>query len=320
MAKENQKKSGWGAVYQKWGVFLILIVEIILFSIMSGNFLTVDNIMTIGRQVATTGIATVGATLLMISGGIDISNGSVQAFTGVIVAMLLTMAGVPIFAAVIIAVLLGTVFGAINGVAFAKFNVSPLIATLSMQTIVKGISFLITDASPIYGLSDSFKWIGQGYLFGVIPIPLIIMIICFVFSYWILNKTYFGRYLYAVGGNTEAARLSGINTKVIFIIVFAASALFASISGVVMAARLGSGQPGIADSLPMDVITGVVLGGVGINGGTGKIGGVLVGVLIMGILSNGMILVGLNEYWQWVVKGLVLIFAVAMSNIKIKKA
>lgn len=318
MIEKTKRSNSLGSLYKKFGVYLILIIEVLVFACAAPNFRTVDNIMTIGRQVSTIGVAAVGATFLMICGGIDISNGSVQAFTGVIVAMMMVNAGMPIWLSIILSLIISSLFGIINGIAYAKFRISPLITTLATQTIVKGISFLITDATPIYGLDPAFKAIGQGNVFGIVPICLIIMIVCFIFGWWVLNRTYVGRYFYATGGNSEASRLSGINVSRVFILASVASTFFASISGVIMAARLGSGQPNIASSLPMDVITGIVLGGVSINGGSGKVGSVLVGVLVMGILANGMIIIGLNDYWQWVVDGLVLLFAVAMSNISIK--
>jgi ribose transport system permease protein len=312
--------------YKKWGVLIFLVLEIIFFIVMSSDFFTrpsrfatISNIMIVGRQVSTIGIASVGATFLMISAGIDISNGAVQAFTGVICSMMMVNYGLPIPVAILLSIIIASVFGLANGIASTVFLISPLIATLAMQTVVKGTSFLITHAAPVYGLSKTFKDIAQGYLFGIIPYPLIIMAVCFVFGWWVLNKTYLGRYFYAVGGNSEAARLSGINVKRVFNIACIASSMFAAISGVIMAGRLGSGQPNSGIDLPMDVITAVVLGGVSINGGSGKIGGVLVGVLIMGVLSNGMIILGLSDYWQWVVKGLVLLFAVGMSNIEAKR-
>jgi ribose transport system permease protein len=302
-------------IYEKYGVFIILAIEFIVFSLISSNFLKIDNLLSVGRQVSFIGIAAVGATLLMMAGGIDISNGAMLALSGVICTHMMVAYGLPIAVAIIISLVIGFMFGAISGIAYAKFNVSPFIATLGMQTILKGIAYLITGAKPIRGFDESFKILGQGYIFNFFPLPLLIMVIVFVFGYWVLNRTFIGRYIYAIGGNKEAARLAGINTSKYSILVFATSGFFAAGAGVLMASRLGSGQPSIGTDFPMDVITGIVLGGVSINGGKGKISGVVAGVFIMGILSNGMIMAGLNDYWQWVVKGIVLIFAVAMSNI-----
>ena len=305
--------------YQKRGVFFIVLLEIIVFSMLNEYFVYVSNILNVGRQVWFIGIAAVGTSFLMIAGGIDISNGSMLAFSGVFSTMLIVNNHVPIFLAVLLTLALGFLLGGISGAAYTKFHVSPLIATLAMQTILKGIAFLLTDAEPIYGLPDSFKYLGQGYLFEVIPVPFLIMLIVFLIGYWVLNYTYMGRYIYAVGGNAEATRLSGIHVNRVNTLVFCVSGLSAAFAGILMAARLGSGQPSVGVDFPMDVITAIVLGGVSVNGGSGKLTGVFFGVFIMGILSNGMIMVGLNDYWQWLVKGLVLLFAVAASNVEMRQ-
>ena len=315
----NLNKSQFNSLYQKYGVIFIFIAEIIIFSFLSEDFLRPNNLLMVGRQVSFIGIAAVGGTFLMITGGIDISVGSMLAFSGVLVSLLTVNCGLPFIFSIIITLICGAFFGFINGIAYTRFRISPLIATLAMQTILKGLAFLLTNAEPIYGLPDKFLFLGQGYIFGVIPVPFIVLLLTFLFGFWVLNYTYFGRYLYAIGGNDEAARLSGINIEKVSLIAFASSGMFAALVGVLMAARLTSGQPSIGTDFPMDVITAIVLGGVSINGGSGNIGGVLFGVFIMGVLSNGMIMIGLGEYWQWVIKGLVLFLAVAMSNVNLNK-
>jgi ribose transport system permease protein len=316
--KINANKITFGSFYKKWGILLILVLEVAIFGIFSENFLTAGNLMVVGRQVSFIGVAAVGGTFLMLTGGIDISTGSMLALSGTLCAMMTVNGGVPLPIAMLAVMLMGIFFGCVSGVAYTHFHITPLIGTLAMQTILKGIAHLITKANPIYGISEQYKFLAQGYIFGF-PVPLLIMFATFAFGYWLLNFTYIGRYIYAVGGNAEAARLSGINIKAISLGVFAASSLFSAVAGVLMSARLGSGQPSIGADFPMDVITGIVLGGVSINGGVGKISGVMIGVFIMGILGNGMIMIGLNEFWQWVIKGVVLFFAVGMSNIYINK-
>lgn len=323
--EQQKSRVTFGGVYQKYGVWIILAVEIFIFAMLSSNFFqgdnrffTPDNLLSVGRQVSFIGIAAVGGTFLMISGGIDISTGSMVSLAGVLSTMMIVEANMPIALAIIITVVVGFAFGSVSGIAYTKWKVSPMIATLAMQTILKGISYLITNAKPVRGFGDDFKFLGQGYIGGFFPVPLAIMIAVFVFGWWLLNRTYVGRHIYAIGGNSEAARLSGININKLSIIVFAFSGMFAAFAGVLMAARLGSGQPssGISD-FAMEVITAVVLGGVSIAGGSGKIGSVVAGVLIMGILANGMVMLSLSEYWQWVIKGLVLMFAVAASNLQV---
>lgn len=307
-------------MYSTYGILLILILEIILFSFLSKNFLNVDNLLTVCRQISFTGIAGVGLTFVVISGGIDISTGMMLAFSGVTCAKLSVEAGLPLWLSILITLAIATVLGIISGEVTARLKVPALITTLAFQSIYKGIAFTITNAIPIYGLSDGFKFLGQGYVLGVIPFPLVVMAIVFAIGYWLLDKTYIGRYVYAVGGNTEAARLSGINTKRIIVLSFALCALFSAMSGIMMAGRLGSGQPGTGVGFEMDVITSVTLGGISINGGKGSVLNVAVGALIMGILSNGMMLLGISEYIQWMVKGAVLIFAVSMSNLDLNQA
>ncbi|MGI6236363.1 MAG: ABC transporter permease, partial [Candidatus Excrementavichristensenella sp.] len=208
---------------------------------------------------------------------------------------------------------IGIIFGFISGVMVAKFTVPALIATLAMQTIMRGIAFILTKGIPVYGLPEGIKKLGQGYFLGV-PIPVYIMVLVFFIGWWMLEQTKFGRHIYAIGGNEEVARLSGINVFVRKIQVFSLSGFFGGLSGVIMLSRINSGQPATSEGFEMDVITAAVLGGVSVAGGQGKIINVIAGVLIMGMLGNGMTLMNLDEYWQWVTKGIVLLFAVAFDN------
>jgi len=184
-----------------------------------------------------------------------------------------------------------------------------------MQTIARGFAFIMTQGIPVYGLPESIKTLGQGYFLGI-PIPVYILALVFFIGWWMLEQTSFGRHLYAIGGNEEVARLSGINVLVKKIQIYSLSGFFAGLSGVIMLSRLNSGQPATSEGFEMDVITAAVLGGVSVAGGQGKIINVVAGVLIMGMLSNGMTLMNLDEYWQWVAKGAVLLFAVAFDNMQ----
>ncbi len=212
-------------------------------------------------------------------------------------------------------VLVGIVCGLISGIMVAHFEVPALIATLAMQTIARGFAFIMTQGIPVYGLPESIKTLGQGYFLGI-PIPVYILALVFFIGWWMLEQTSFGRHLYAIGGNEEVARLSGINVLVKKIQIYSLSGFFAGLSGVIMLSRLNSGQPATSEGFEMDVITAAVLGGVSVAGGQGKIINVVAGVLIMGMLSNGMTLMNLDEYWQWVAKGAVLLFAVAFDNMQ----
>jgi ribose transport system permease protein len=318
------QERNWGAklvrIYRSYGMFFILAMELILFSLLTSAFFTTNNLLNVLRQISFIGISGVGLALVVIAGGIDISTGTMLALSGVLCAKLTTTIGLPLSLSICFTIVTSTVFGVLCGEVTARLRVPALISTLAFQTIYKGLAYFLTNAIPIYGISDSFKYLGQGYVFGVIPFPVVVMIVVFAIGYWFMTKTYIGRYIYAVGGNAECAHLSGINTTRVSVFCFAVCAFFTSIAGIMMTGRLGSGQPGTGSGFEMDVLTAVVLGGVSINGGKGNVLHVASGALIMGILSNGMMLIGLNEYIQWVIKGVVLVFAVTMGNLEIRTA
>lgn len=314
--KEKRSKISFMDLYSQYGVFLILIFEFVIFSCASKSFLSVANILSVGRQMSFTGIAAIGMTLVMLTGGIDISVGSMLAVAGVMCAKLSADMGLPLAISILLTLLIGIIFGAINGISVSYLHIPALIATLATQTILKGIAYLITNAVPVKNLSASYKILGQGYLFGVIPVPMILMLVLFAIAWWYLDASYLGRRIYLVGGNPEAARLSGINTKLTVCSVYMLSGMFAAFAGILMAARLGSGQPSVGSGFEMDVITATVLGGISVNGGKGKVVNVLVGACIMGVLANGMTMMNINQYLQWIINGVVLMFAVTMSNLK----
>lgn len=313
---DKKAKLSFANLYSTYGVFFILVIEFLIFSLASKSFLTLGNILSVGRQMSFTGIAAIGMTLVMLTGGIDISVGSMLAMAGVLCAKLSADVGLPLWIAVVITLLIGALFGLINGAAVTRLHIPALIATLATQTILKGIAYLLTNAVPVKNLSATYKFRGQGYIFGVIPVPLIITVALYVLAWWYLDKTYLGRRVYLSGGNEEAARLSGINTKWTITGTYVFSGVFAAIAGVLMAARLGSGQPSVGSGFEMDVITATVLGGISVNGGKGKVVNVFVGACIMGVLANGMTMLNINQYLQWIINGLVLLFAVTMSNLR----
>lgn len=313
---DKKAKLSFANLYSTYGVFFILVIEFLIFSLASKSFLTLGNILSVGRQMSFTGIAAIGMTLVMLTGGIDISVGSMLAMAGVLCAKLSADVGLPLWIAVVITLLIGALFGLINGAAVTRLHIPALIATLATQTILKGIAYLLTNAVPVKNLSATYKFLGQGYIFGVIPVPLIITVALYVLAWWYLDKTYLGRRVYLSGGNEEAARLSGINTKWTITGTYVFSGVFAAIAGVLMAARLGSGQPSVGSGFEMDVITATVLGGISVNGGKGKVVNVFVGACIMGVLANDMTMLNINQYLQWIINGLVLLFAVTMSNLR----
>ena len=296
-------------------VFLILAVEILFFAMTADNFFSPSNLLSVGRQISMTGIAAVGMTILLLVGGIDISVGTMCAFSGVVCAKLVVEAQMPIPLSILITLCVGALCGSVNGFMCTHFKIPAMIGTMAMQTIAKGCAYLLTGGIPIYGLPESFRTLGQGYI-GNVPVPMFIMIIVFILSFILLEKTYFGRHIYAVGGNQEAARLSGINTAKVQMICYIVCSVLASLAGIIMASRVNSGQPSVGVGFEMDAITASVLGGVSLMGGEGRLVNVAAGVLIMGILSNGMVMLDLTEYTQWVVKGVVLLFAVAVDNMQ----
>jgi ribose transport system permease protein len=305
--------------FQTFAIWFVLIGLGIFFSIMSPAFLRPDNLFNIGKQVAVLGILSVGMACVILTGGIDLTVGSLLAVTGTIGAMLMVNVGMHPVPAAIIAALASTLVGFISGVTIVYFHVPPLITTLAFMTVFRGVAYLLTKGQPVYGLPKGFVVLGQGYLW-LVPIPTVFMFAIFALGSFFLNWTKLGLYVYALGGNEEATRLSGINIKRLRILVYVISGTLAGISGVLLLARLNSGQPTVGWDTALDVITAVVLGGVSIFGGEGKLSGVLAGAFIMGVLSNGLIILGVGEYYQMVVKGMVLVIAVAIDqHSKIRK-
>lgn len=297
----------------RYGMALVLIALFIVFSLSTDAFLTQQNLTNVLRQIAILGIVSVGMTLVVLTGGIDLSVGSTLALVGVVTATAMTALGLDIYSASILGILVGGVVGAVNGVAVAIFAIPPLIATLATLTAVRGFAYITTGGLPVFGFPPEFSFFGRGML-GFVPVPVVIMIAVLVLGWVLLNRTRYGRHLYAIGGNAEAARLSGISVKMTLLVTYIVAGLFTGLGGVIMLSRLNSGQPNVATGFEMDVITAVVLGGISIAGGEGRFSGVIFGIFIIGILSNGMILLNVQDYWQLVIKGAVLMTAVGLDK------
>ncbi|MDD2375423.1 MAG: ABC transporter permease [Eubacteriales bacterium] len=295
-----------------WIVFIILFIA---FAFANKRFVSPSNLFTIARQVSMYGIAAVGMTFVILIGGIDLAAGSIITVVNVVCAYLMVEMQFSMVAAVLTSLILAAAIGALNGFLVAKIAMPAIIATFATQIIFEGAAYLLSGGTPVYGFDERFKIIGQGYV-GPVPVPVIIMALCFALGAFILNKTYFGRYFYAVGGNEEASKLSGIRVKGIKFLIYTLSGLFAGLAGIVMLSRTNSAQPTAGKGFEFDVITCVVLGGVSVSGGFGKISNVIAGVLIIGILTNGMVLMNVSSYTQMVVKGLVLIFAVGFDSLQ----
>lgn len=306
-------------------IYVFLICMMIFFSFASSNFLTVRNLMNVIKQVSIYGIASVGMTYVILLGGIDLSIGSIISLVNIVAAYFMVNLGWNPVAAVILSLLISTAIGFMNGSIIAELHMPELIVTFASQTIFAGLAYIICGGTPISRFPDSFLAIGQGYV-GFIPVPVIIMAVIFAIGWFISEKTYFGRYFYALGGNEEAAQLSGINVKKIKYLVYSLSGFFAGIAGLVMLARANTGQPNAGVGYEFDVITCVVLGGVSTTGGSGKMSNVIAGVMIIGVLQNGMVLLNISSYTQMVVKGIILLVAVGADCVqkqrmaKVKKA
>jgi ribose transport system permease protein len=311
---ENMKIINRIVPLKKFAILGVLAILVIFFSIMTNSFLTTGNLLNVARQVSMLGISAVGMTCVILTSGIDLSVGSVMAITNIVGALLMTQFNLPIFPTVLITLAIAAAIGFINGVMVAYVRVPALITTLAMMTLLRGLAYVLCDGMPVWGLPDAFRTLGQGHV-GPIPIPVIIMIATFAVGWIFLNRTRMGRYIYGLGGNREAVRLAGVRTARVETMVFVISSLLTGLAGLIMLSRINTGQPKIGTSFEMDVITAVVLGGVSIMGGAGSILGVLVGVLITGILSNGMILLDVSEYYQQITKGLVLLLAVTFDTL-----
>ncbi len=293
----------------KYGIYIVLFALIGFFSIVADGFFSSTNFFNILRQVAVYGISAVGMTMVIITGGIDISVGSMMGAAAVGCASLM-VAGLNPILAIFLVLTLGLFVGLFNGFFVYEVGIPPMIATLATMSILRGSAYIISGGLPVYGFPSSFKFLGQGYL-GPVPIPVIIMGICFILGYMILEMTSFGRYIYGIGSNREASRLSGVNVRKVMYSVYGICGMLAALGGIVLLSRVNSGQPKAGETYEMDIITAVVLGGVSTTGGEGKITHVIAGLLVMGVLLNGMILMNIPDYYQRVVKGAVLLPAIS---------
>ena len=306
------KENKIGNIIRSQGIWVVFIVLCIGFTIANPRFITATNLLIMLRQVAVWGIASVGMTFVILLGDIDLSTGSVITFVNVLCSYLMVNMGVPMAAAIIITLAASTLIGLLNGFMVSTIGIPALIAAFATQTAFSGIALIICDGQPINGFTEAFKVFGQGKI-GPVPVPVIIMILCFALGAFILNKTYFGRYFYAVGGNIEAARLSGIRTGRVKYLVFALSGFFAGLAGLVLLSRVNSGMGNAGLGYEFKVITCVVLGGVSVAGGSGRMSGVIAGTFIISALNNGMVLINLNSWIQNIVLGIVLVLAVGFD-------
>ncbi|EGR1890364.1 ribose ABC transporter permease [Vibrio vulnificus] len=317
-SKSNETKRTW--ISKEWLIeqksLIALLFLIVVVSFLNPNFFTVDNILNILRQTSVNAIIAVGMTLVILTAGIDLSVGSLLALCGAFAASLVAME-VPVLIAVPTALLAGAALGAISGVIIAKGKVQAFIATLVTMTLLRGVTMVYTDGRPIStgftDTADAFAWFGTGYALGI-PVPVWLMVIVFAAAWYLLNHTRFGRYVYALGGNESATRLSGINVDKVKIGVYAICGLLAALAGIIVTSRLSSAQPTAGMGYELDAIAAVVLGGTSLMGGKGRIMGTLIGALIIGFLNNALNLLDVSSYYQMIAKAAVILLAVMVDN------
>ncbi|RDG34951.1 ABC transporter permease/substrate-binding protein [Streptomyces corynorhini] len=296
------------------GALSALVVLVVAMSLLSGDFLTTQNLLNVGVQAAVTAILAFGVTFVIVTAGIDLSVGSVAALSATVLAWSATSAGVPVWLAVVLAVATGIACGFVNGALVSYGKLPPFIATLAMLSVGRGLSLVISQGSPI-AFPSSVSRLGDT-LGGWLPVPVLVMIVMGLVTAVVLGRTYLGRSMYAIGGNEEAARLSGLRVKRQKVAVYALSGLFAAVAGIVLASRLASAQPQAAQGYELDAIAAVVIGGASLSGGVGKASGTLIGALILAVLRNGLNLLSVSAFWQQVVIGVVIALAVLLDTVR----
>ena len=299
------------------GILVILIILSILIQIYNPIFLTFSNIMDVLRNTSYTLVIALGMTFVLIARGLDLSVGSVLAISGLVAALCMT-SGIPVVLSCLIGLGVGAVFGCVNAFCIVKLRIPAMIATLGSMYMARGLVLVITKGQPVYPLPESFTSLGQGNILGI-PIVVILAIVLSVIAHWVLKNTTYGRKVYAIGGNPETASFAGINVSRITVSVYILCGALAALSGIMTAARMGSGQPSVGDGTEMTVITAVIIGGTSLNGGAGTVLGTAFGALLMNVLSSGMNLVGVSAYWQQFVMGLIIVVAVALDQYQMSK-
>ncbi len=310
-----------GPLVQQYGIFIALIALCVVLSVVSDNFLTSRNIINVLRQTSINGILAIGMTFVILTRGIDLSVGSVVALAGVVSASFATTSatagipGGPYIAAVpmIVGVLTGIAMGSLSGVAVARFTVPAFVATLGMLSAARGLTLIYSGGRPIPALTDGYRWIGTGDVAGI-PVPIILFALVFAVAHFVLTRTRFGRHVYAVGGNPHAAKVSGLPVRRIRFAVYAISGALAGIAGMVLAARTGSALPQAGVAYELDAIAAVVIGGTSLAGGIGRVSGTVIGALLIGVMNNGLDLLGVESYYQQVIKGGLIVAAVLLDR------
>ncbi|MDD3790379.1 MAG: ABC transporter permease [Sphaerochaetaceae bacterium] len=295
-----------------------MVIMCVAMWLVSPPFRTANNLLSVAKNFSTYAIAGIGVTLVIITGGIDLSIGSIFGLTGVIATMAFVKFNIPAVPAVLIGLIAGGLLGLINGVFIVKFNLPPFIATLGMLSIARSIAYIITKGYPVVGLSKGILFLGQGEILKI-PTPIWLMVVIAIIFSIFLNKTITGRRIYALGGNEEATKISGINTDRLKLLVYSVGGVLYAFSGIITASKLGVGQPTAGNGYELDAIAAVVIGGASLTGGAGTIAGTIIGAAIMGILRNALVLLSIRSHWQQFVIGWVILIAVILDQMRVAK-
>jgi inositol transport system permease protein len=324
--KRQQMSHQISGLFNKYGIFLIFAVMILVASLLSPAFVSSTNLINIVRQMSIVGLIALGVTGVIVCAGIDLSSGSVVGLTAVIAASMSQTPDysaafypglhLPLIVPVLAACAVGALVGLINGSLVAKARIPPFIATLGTFTAVRGAALLYTGGRPISNLTDEYNFIGQGDVFGL-PVPIIILVVMAVVTHVLYAHTKFGKYIYAIGGNEQAARVSGINASRYKMLIYVYASFLAALAGMVVSSRIGSGQPGLGVGYELDAIAAAVIGGTSLSaGGIGTVAGTIVGALIIGVLNNTLDLMNVSAYWQQIIKGCIIVGAVILDQLK----
>lgn len=299
-------------IISKNGIYFIFLLFFVILSFANSAFFTVPNLLNISKQAATVSVIAIGQTFCLIVGGMDLSSGSVMAFAGVCSAMFGLADNTNFFLAFVIAIGTGMLCGFVNGLVISKGAVPAFITTLGMQQVARGLALLVTNATPVFGLSKTYTFLGGGKI-GEVPMIVIVMVVVLIIAAVVLNRTKFGRHIYAVGGNEQAAHVSGIYVDRIKLIVYTISGALSGLGGLLLAGRIQSGTPTMASGIELDAIAGAVIGGISTSGGVGKVYGAVVGSILLSMISNGLDLLNVSAYYQQIVKGMIIVLAVFMD-------
>lgn len=305
-----------GIVKNNVGILSVLVLLCVIVSIATSKFLKPNNLISVLRQISINAYIALGMTLIIILGHIDLSVGAIVAMSGTLTVGFIVTQGLPIPVAILLGILLGMLAGLISGMIVTYFRVPAFIITMAMMNVCSGVAYVYSGGQATRINDDFFSAIGTGYLFNTIPLPVVYMIILIIVISFLLGKTKFGTYIYAIGGNREAARLSGVPIKKVEIAVFTISGVLSAFAGLVLCSRMYSGQPSVGSGYELDAIAACVLGGTSMSGGKGRISGTIFGAMVIGVISNGLNLIGVSSYWQLIVKGLIIACAVLLDSQK----